>query len=181
MPKLFPVLIILSLASKVCLASEADDQANAFTEIYLSTCMKHLSQLDTLRTALKRVPALPPEKAAYFLSDKPGDAWSVPDKRGTFVLALPSDKNFCSVYGRKANTETAKKLFLALITNPPAPLTAKLVREEQKQSPLNGPTQTIAYEWSVPNAARKMMFIFSMAPSESAQVQVWGSASMVSE
>jgi hypothetical protein len=29
MPKLFPVLIILTLASNVCLASEADDQANA--------------------------------------------------------------------------------------------------------------------------------------------------------
>src|SRR5690606_22976455 len=96
--------------------------------------MKHLFQLGTLRTALKRVPALPPEKAAHFLAGKPGDAWSVPDKRGTFVLALPSDKNFCSVYGLRANTETAKKLFLAMVTNPPAPLTAKRMREEQKQT-----------------------------------------------
>lgn len=181
MPRVFPALIILTLASTAALANEGDDQANAFADIYASTCMKHLFQLDTLRTALKQVPALPPEKAEYFLAGNPGDAWAVPDKRGTFVLALPSNKNLCLLHGRRANTETAKTLFTRLVANPPAPLTAKRVKDEQSMTGANGPARTISYEWSVPNAARKMLFTLTIAPSDSAQLQVLGSAAVVGE
>ncbi|WP_426110919.1 NMCC_0638 family (lipo)protein [Pseudomonas sp. DSP3-2-2] len=109
------------------------------------------------------------------------DAWPVPDKYGTFVLALPGGKNFCAVHVRKANTETATKLFTALVANAPAALIVRQVKNEQAKTASNGQIQTVSYEWSVPNATRKMLFTLTTASSESAQLQVLGSAAIIDQ
>lgn len=181
MQKFIAATLMLSLASNVCFAGESEDQANSFANIYASLCLKNLSNLEALREKLKPMPKLPPEKAAMFLAGNPGDAWPVPDKHGTFVLALPSGKNLCAVHVRRANTEAAKKLFAGLVANAPSPLVSKQVRNEQTQTTVNGQTQTISYEWSVPNAARKMLFTLTTAASEQAQLQVLGSAAIVGQ
>jgi hypothetical protein len=181
MPRFFPALLILSLALNECLASEGDDQANAFARIYASLCLKNLQNLEGLREKLKPMPALPPDKAALFLGGYQGDAWPVPDKYGTFVLALPRGKNFCAVHVRKADTETAARLFTAMVSNAPAPLTVNQVKNEQGKTAANGLTQTVSYEWSVPNATRKMLFTLTTASSESAQLQVLGSAAIIDQ
>lgn len=172
---------MLSLTSNVCFAVEGEDQANSFANIYASLCLKNLSNLETLREKLKPMPKLPPEKAAMFLAGNPGDAWPVPDKHGTFVLALPSGKNLCAVYARRASTEAAKKLFTGLVANAPTPLVAKQVRNEKAQTAANGQTQTVSYEWSVPNTKLKMLFTLTTASSDTAQPQVLGSAVIVGQ
>jgi hypothetical protein len=78
--------------------------------------LKTLQNLQGLRKKLKPVPTLPPDKAALFLTGNAGDAWPVPDKNGIFVLALLADKNLCAVYARRANIETATRLFNELVT-----------------------------------------------------------------
>ncbi|WP_156920025.1 NMCC_0638 family (lipo)protein [Comamonas composti] len=181
MLKLIATLLALSLTSGVCHAGEGEDQANSFANIYASLCLKNLSSLDGLREKLKPMPKLPPEKAAIFLAGAPGEAWPVPDKFGTFVLALPSGKNLCAVHVRRANTEAAKKQFTGLVANAPSPLVARQIRNEQAQTAANGQTQTIAYEWSVPNTTKKMLFTLTTAPSESAQIQVLASAAILSQ
>jgi hypothetical protein len=160
------------------MASEGDDQANSFVRHYASTCLKHITNFESLRQALKPIPALPPEKSQYFLGGYSGDAWSVPDNYGTFVLALPTGKNLCSLAGRRANTETVIKLFTSLVTNPPAPLISKQVGNKQEETTANGLTQTVSYEWSVPGQQLRFLFILTTAPSESANLQVLGSASV---
>lgn len=105
----------------------------------------------------------------------------MPDKHGTFVLVLPTGKNLCAVHVRRADTEAAKKLFSRLVANAPSPLIVKQVKNEQAQTATNGQTQTVSYEWSVPNAARKMLFRLTTAPSETAQLQVLGSAAIVGQ
>ncbi|MHC8293723.1 NMCC_0638 family (lipo)protein [Pseudomonas sp. LB3P58] len=181
MPRFFATLLMITLGTNACLASEGDDQANSFAKIYASLCMKNLPNLEALREKLRPIPSLPPEKAALFLAGNPGDAWSVPDKYGTFVLALPSGKNFCAVHVRRASTETAIKLFTGMVANPPSPFISTLVKNEQTQSPANGQIQTLSYEWSVPSATRKMLFTLTTATSESAQLQVLGSAAIISQ
>lgn len=181
MPKFVAAILILGLTSNACFAGEGEDQANSFANIYASLCLKNLSNLEALREKLKPMPKLPPEKAAMFLAGKPGDAWPVPDKHGTFVLALPSGKNLCAVHGRRASTETASKLFTGLVATAPSPLIAKQVRNEQVQTTANGQTQTVSYEWSAPNSARKMLFTLTTASSATAQLQVLGSAAIVSQ
>lgn len=181
MSRFFAALVLITLSSDACLASEADDQANSFAKIYASLCMKNLPNLEALRGKLKPIPSLPPDKASLFLGGNAGDAWSVPDTHGTFVLALPYGKNFCAVHVRRASAETAIKLFTGLVANPPSPFTSTLIKNEQTQSPVNGQTRTLSYEWSVPNATRKMLFSITTATSESAQLQVLGSAAIISQ
>jgi len=181
MPRLVAAILMLGLASNICLASEGEDQANSFANIYASVCLKNLTNLDALREKLSPIPKLPPEKAAMFLAGNPGDAWPVPDKHGTFVLAIPSGKNFCAVHVRRASTEAAKKLFIGLVSNAPAPLIAKQLENEQTQTAANGQIQTTSYEWSGPNTTRKMLFTLTTASSDTAQVQVLGSAAIIGQ
>jgi len=174
-------LVLISLASNTSMAAtEGENQANSFANIYASLCLKHLHNLDTLREKLKTMPKLPPEKASHFLAGNVGDAWPVPDKYGKFVLALPSGKNFCAVHVHRADTEATRKQFTDLVANAPSPLVAKKVRNEQVQTTANGLTQTISYEWSAPNTPRKMLFTLTTAPSDKAQLQVLGSAAIIS-
>jgi hypothetical protein len=180
MHRFFTAVLVIGLTSNDCFAAEGEDQANSFANIYASLCLKNLSNLEALREKLKPLPKLPPEKAAMFLAGRPGDAWPVPDKHGTFVLALPSRMNFCAVHVHRASTEVAKKLFTGLVASAPSPLVAKQVKSEQTQT-ANGQTQTVSYEWSVPNASRKMLFTLTTASSDTAQLQVLGSAAIVGE
>lgn len=181
MPRFFAALLSLTLSANACLASEADDQANLFAKIYASLCMKNLPNLEALREKLRPIPSLPPDKAALFLGGNPDDARSVPDTYGTFVLALPYGKNFCALHVRRASVETAIKLFTGMLANPPSPFTSTLTKNEQAQSPINGQTRTLSYEWSAPNATRKILFSITTATSESAQLQVLASAAIISQ
>ncbi|UVE16324.1 hypothetical protein NVV93_11940 [Pseudomonas sp. LS44] len=172
-------MFISAVACNTSLASDAENQAKSFATIYASLCMKNLSNLEGLRAKLKDMPKLPPEKSIQFLSGNPGDAWPVPDKNGTFVLALPSNKNICMVYARRADATKAEEMFVGLVGNSPAPLISRLAKDERAQTIANGPTHTISYEWSVPNAARTMLFTLTTASSNNAQLQALGSATIV--
>ena len=175
-------LVLIGLTSNAAIAAtEGESQAAAFANIYLSLCLKHLNNLEALREKLKPMPKLPPEKAALFLPSDGGDAWPVPDKTGTFVLALPAGKKICSVYVRKVDTEAAKKQFSGLVATAPAPLVVKQVKNDRAGTIANGQTETVAYEWSTPNAPRKMLFILTTASSETAQIQAKGSAALVKQ
>lgn len=129
------ILIFLFVAiSNTCIASDADNQAESFANIYVSLCMKNLSDLEGLRVKLKNMPKLPPEKAVQFLSGSPGDAWPVHDKYGAFVLALPNNKNICMVYARRADTGKAEKMFIGLVGSPLAPFVSRLAKDERAQT-----------------------------------------------
>jgi len=135
--------------------------------------------LDKLRDKLKKIPKLPPEKSAEFLSGNSGEAWPVPDKHGLFVLAILNNKDMCMVYARRANTVKAKELFTTLVAKAPAPLVSKLIKDENLKTKANGETHTISYEWAIPNALKKMLFTITTSSSDKAQLQVLGSAAIV--
>jgi hypothetical protein len=65
--------------------------------------------------------------------------------------------------------------------HPPHPLVARQVQDEYAQTSANGQTHTIAYEWSVPNARRRMLFTLTTASSATAQIQALGSVAIVSQ
>ena len=179
MQKLVIATLLLALASNICMASEGEDQAASFFKIYSSLCLKNLFKLEELRETLKPMPKLPPDKAELFLAGKSGDAWPVPDKYATAVLALLSGKSFCAVYVRKADTAAAIKMFTSMAASAPFPIKVKLLKNETTQTIVNGQTQTISYEWSAPNAKRGMMFTLTTASADYAQIQVLGSAAVV--
>ena len=179
MQKLVITTLLLALASKICMASEGEDQAASFFKIYSSLCLKNLFKLEELRETLKPMPKLPPEKAELFLAGKPGDAWPVPDKYATVVLTLLKGKSFCAVYVRKADPDAAIKMFTSMAASAPFPIKVKLLKNETRQTIVNGQIKTISYEWSAPNAKSGMMFTLTTASADFAQIQVLGSAAVV--
>ncbi|MDD2800782.1 MAG: hypothetical protein PHE96_04925 [Methylococcales bacterium] len=173
-------VFICAVTSNSCLASEAENQAESFANTYASICMKNLTNLEGLREKLKDMPKLPPEKSVQFLAGNQGDAWPVPDKHGTFVLALPSNKNICMVYARRADAIKTEKMFVGIVATSPTPLVSRLAKDEHSQTVANGLTHTVSYEWSAPNATRKMLFTLTTASSDNAQLQALGSAAIIS-
>ena len=97
------------------------------------------------------------------------------------VLALLKGKNLCAVYGRRADAEAVQQQFSAIVATAPSLLVATRVTNKLAQTSANGQTHTVAYEWSVPNAHRKLLFTLTTASSATAQIQAMGSAATVSE
>lgn len=177
----FTAIAILLITVGISHAGEAEDQANSFINIYAATCLKHITDLDSLRIKLKSAPELPAEKAALFLAGHAGDAWPVPNKHGLFVIAIPSDINMCMVYARRADTTIVESSFKKIVEKSPRQLDTKKLIDEHRDTDSNGPTHTVSYEWSVKNAPRKMLFTLTTANSTSAQLQVMGSAALTRE
>ena len=179
MKKNFISLLILLVTTNSSFASDSEKQAESFANIYSSTCLKNLTNLDKLRNKLKKMPKLPPEKSVGFLSGDSGEAWPVPDKYGLFVLAIPNDKDICMVYARRANTVKAEELFTTLVAKAPVPLVSKLIKDENLKTKTNGENHTISYEWAIPNTSKRMLFTITTSNFDKAQLQVLGSAAIV--
>ena len=173
---LFFVSIGLSLHVS---AQESARQADSFANIYATTCLKHLPNLDALISKLESVPSLPPQKAEHFLQGKQGKAWQVPDKHGIFVLAIPSGKNFCAVFARRVNAPEAISRFQKLVQAAPSPLTSRQLAKTSEQTKQNGLASTLSYEWSMKGADRKMLFTLTTAESPTADIQGLASAAYV--
>jgi hypothetical protein len=166
-------------AISICGAASASPQADSFANIYASICLKHLANLDELRAKLKDMPELPPEKAGRFLQNMDGNAWPVPDRNGVFVVAVPKGKNLCSVFARRVDAQAAEEKFMSLVQKAPAPLVSRLATDERGQGSPSGATKTISYEWSAPQAKRKMLFMLTTSTGESADIQGLATASLV--
>lgn len=171
------IAVIFALTASAACA--ADPPADSFSRIYANTCLRHLHNLDELRSKLKKLPTLPADKAEFFLQNKPGNAWPVPDKNGTFVLAIPDNQNFCAVFARRVNAAAAEQQFRQIAEAAPAPLVSRNSQDERKQTPKNGPTHTISYAWSAPKTATQILLTLTTATGENADIQGLASAALV--
>jgi hypothetical protein len=95
-----------------CFASDTNHPpvASGFASLYLNLCMRNLPNLDRLRAELidKKLPTLPPERAAAFLNGRAGDAWPVPyeGQLGNYVLVLLSHQSLCEIYARRVDSSS---------------------------------------------------------------------------
>lgn len=176
MKHVLPILVVASFCMNVD-AQEASQQADSFLNIYATTCLKHISSLDTLRGKLAALPSLPPEKAAQFLNGQHGKAWPVPDKHGVFVLAIPDGKNLCTVFALRVHGPEATSRFKRLVATAPPPLNARELQNNNAATPSNGLANTLAYEWATSGANRSLRFTLTTANSQNANIQGMVSAS----
>jgi hypothetical protein len=153
----------------------ADPAADSFVNIFATTCLKHVADLDQLQKRLERVPKLPSEKAAPFLQGRQGSVWPVPDKHGLFVVAILDQTNVCAVYARRADAGSVMSHLRPIISSAPAPMRVAQLEDARKQDPKNGTTHTVAYEWSQPGASKKFIFTLTTATGESAPLQAMAS------
>lgn len=166
------------ISSASLAAGVGQQQAQSFYKMYTSLCTQRLGTLDEFRKELQNLPQLPPEKAKKFLAGAAGEAWSVPDKNGLFVLSLPTGKKYCAIHARRADTDIARKLFVDLVSNAPKPFAAKKIEDTTKPSE-KGVVRTVSYEWVKSGAPVSFVFILSTNSSNTADVQVLGSAAII--
>ncbi len=161
-------------------ANKAIQQANSFANIYSTTCMKYLNNLDKLREKLAVLPELPKQKAKFFLKDmmQGGSAYPVPDKHGVFVLALSTSKNVCAVYAKTVDVQAVQQQFTITFAQAPKPLVVKQI-DNQSQKTKTGEQTITAYEWYQQGAKRKMVFMLSTDSADDAEVQALFTASIV--
>lgn len=165
-------------------AAEPGGTSTAFVYVYLSTCMQNLTHLETLRANLiaNKLPKFPPAQAAHFLMGMEGDAWPVPagGQTGNLVLSLPSQKNVCALMARRANQADVERDFITLVAKAAAPLVAERQPDRAPEPGANVEKRTIAYTWSLPGAARKMLFVLTTSSADNAPIQALATASVTS-
>lgn len=178
----FALLLVMApnCFARTLFDGDGQKQAEAFSRIYATFCMKHLSDLKKLTDQMAFSPHLPQEKAAQFLQGNPGSAWTVPEQSGTFVLAIRSDKPICMVYGMKADNEAVEKSFASMVKAAPSPMVTKQVQDEQLNT-RHGPAHTVSYEWTMTKQPRKMLFSLTTTASDTAPLQALASAALIAQ
>lgn len=177
--RLLALTLATTLVCAPCWADLADEQAKAFNSAYVTFCLKHLTNLEQLRSSMVDRPKLPAEKAGYFLQDKPGDAWLLPEQYGQMVLAVPTDNKMCLLYARKIDARKVMEGFRRLVAESPAPLVSKLLKDEENNT--GTLTHTVSYEWLKAGSDIGMLFTLTTARAENAPLQALASAALVKE
>lgn len=152
-------------------ASTPAQQAEAFANIFATTCAKYASSLGALRTKLAPLPTMPADKAAYFLQGQPGKVWPVPDPHGSFVVAIPDDKNLCAVYAHRTGVPQTLAWFKKMAGEAPVPMVSRQVQDSKSASPQNGTAHTIAFEWAAPDSTKRVLYSLTTSASPTADLQ----------
>ena len=178
----FTALVAFAFSS-INYAQEATIKSDSFIGSYVTICMQNLNNLEALRSRLiqDKIPKFPPEQGKNFLMGMEGDAWPRPQDGvlGNLVLALPTGKNVCAIYARRANQNEVEQQFIKLVEKTPVPfLVAERKSDVYNDTPANGKTRTITFTWGASNADRKLRFVLTTSALETAELQALATASI---
>ena len=168
---LIPLLATLTCHATFA-ASDAEKQAEDFTNLYINTCITHLADLDKLREQLKDLQTLPADKAALFLAKEKGTAWIVPHPQGPFIIALMDNKDFCAAFAHRADAAQVEKQYLDAMNRAPKEFT--VVKDQDESQTTNGiKSHTLAYQWQQPGNPRKPTFMLTTSTDPKAGLQAY--------
>lgn len=148
-----------------------------FIQLFASTCMKHYTNLDSIKAEMDAAHAtlIPAEKSGFFLGGKPGKAWIRSDSDGVGYVVSLRDDGICAVFAQKADTVMVEQQFNAIAATSPAPLVAEKLTDENKME-ATGPIHTISYGWSAGKSDKtQLTFTLTTAVSPDAAVQAMAS------
>lgn len=157
-----------------------EKQAEAFTRIYATFCLKHIHELEKLRQRMAIAPQIPKEKAVLFLQGYDGEAWVVPEPTGQYVIAMPKEKNKCFVYAHRAGQDKIQKIFAAIVNAPAGSLQIKKSKDETKKMDF-GDLHSLTYEWTLPGSPKRTVLELLTTSSEKAPLQAYASASVIAQ
>ena len=151
--------------------AKAAAQADDFNTAYLNFCIKHLPNLNDLRKKLEDAPQLPVKRAEYFLRGQDGSAWAVPTPHNdTLILAIPAEKNICTLYARHADIVRVEAAFTTIGNTTPDGATGEKIRDEHTTDKTGHSSHTIAYQWQLPDTGRKMLISLTTTPDSDTQI-----------
>lgn len=182
--RLFLKLLCALSLSWACTSSYAEDgllQAKAFDNLYTNVCLKNINNLAALKEQLKSAPPMPEQETRKLLRGAKGTAWVVPEESGGFILAVHDSRRVCTVLAHHANAKAVEQAFLGLVNKPIPPLEAKKISAKVDKTSKNGDAKTTTYEWQAPKAKRKLVFVLSTTTLATAEIQAYGSISIVDD
>jgi hypothetical protein len=174
-------VLFLLLATQLCSAEDGKLQAQTFSNLYSSVCLKNIHDLGKLKTQLKDATQMPAEDTRKLLRGAQGTAWIVPNDSGAFILAIQEKSRVCKVIAHHAEAKSVEEAFLKLVNNPIAPLEAKKISDTFDQTTANGKAHTATYEWQAQKGKHKLVFVLSTSTFEKAEMQAIGSITLVSD
>lgn len=180
MKYLSTIIFLTITSSNVFAQNNTEEQANEFIKIYSTLCLKNVINLNTLRTKLSKLPTLPSEKASSFLASYSGKAWPIPSKNGHYVIAIPDNKDMCSVFARQGDTKKAKSIFNSLVSTAPKPLISEKINDTSSVR-MSSNLETLTYMWSLPDKNRGILFKLTSNSSNNSNLKLMASASVVSK
>jgi hypothetical protein len=181
MPITHIVALLLLLCSFTCSAEDAQLQAKAFSNLYNTVCLKNINDLGKLKQQLKNATQMSADETRKILRGATGSAWVVPDDSGAFILALHEKNPICTVIAHHADAKSVEEAFLKLVNNPIEPLEAKKISAVYNKTTANGKAHTTTYEWQAHNGKYKIVFVLSTSNLAQAEIQAFGSISLVSD
>ena len=170
------VLISTLLGIQPVAAAEA--VADSFVTLFSITCMKYYNAEEQMRAAMKKSGSeeLSGDAARFFLSGKPGNAWTVPIENQRYVVALRSD-GICTAFAQKADIETVQKDFTRLVSKATSPVEARLL----PGGPAGAAVHTITYAWSRPADAEQLVFTLTTSTNPTAPVQAMATMALTAK
>lgn len=158
------------------LAVQADD----FNTAYINLCVKHLPNLNNLRNKLEDAPQLPVKQAEYFLRGQDGSAWAVPTPHNdTFILAIPAEKNICTLYAQQADIARVEENFATIGSIAPKGTTVEKTKDEYTGGEAGKSSHTVTYQWQQPDTGRKMLV--SLITSPDSDIQIMATAAILKD
>ena len=176
---LIPLLIALTCHATFA-ASDAEKQAEDFTNLYTNTCIQHLTDLDKLREKLKDLPPVPKEAADIYLAQQEGGAWIVPHEPENYVIAIMKDKNYCAVFAHHIDAAEVEKRYLKTINQPPEGFTT-VQREDEHKTVDGSKLHYLAHQWQLPDNSRKPTFMLTTTTDPDALMQAYISVAIAND
>ncbi len=151
---------------------------DAFVTLFSTTCMKYYNAQEQLRAAMKKsgTEELPGEAGRFFLSGKPGNAWTVPIENQRYIVTLRSD-GICTVFAKQAKIETVQRDFTRLVSRATPPVEARLL----PGGPSGAAVHTITYAWSRPADVEQLVFTLTTSTNPTAAVQAMATMALTAK
>ena len=146
MQKILIVLgMVLSQWHSVVVADTTDHASLFFTQLYTNTCVKNSADMQALKENFSAIQTkqLPAAKAVFFLENKQGTVWIIPNVVGNYLVSIDSAAA-CAVYTHNVNINAIERQFITLLEKTPSAFLLEKVQDETPATPL-GPAHFIRY------------------------------------
>ena len=144
-----------------------------FTQLYEKTCLKESADFASLKSKFEEasVPELEQANAAFFLQNKPGTVWVIPNVVGDYLVSIDKAGS-CSVYTHNININDIERGFTELLENSAGEFTLEKVQDETRQTD-KGPAHFIAYmrTYTADNSHQKFTLVTTTAQGAEIQAQ----------
>lgn len=169
----FAILFLFSSALNAESITQADQQANIATRLFMDACTANMGDVPKLKAWVQQNKLRPTDTAfsQKVLQGQPGEVWSAANPVGDFLVVFGSPYR-CAIWARRANARLAMENFQKLAKGVERPgLSVNLVKDQELQGQ-GGRYRQIAYKLTRHDSEAGVVMLATITESATAEVQV---------